>query len=184
MLSEGKARPAPPPHRPRGWRSRSRDKPQNLVYNLMVIPPPLDINFLHALGGFFSSLRYHPLFPFSCSVPLSLSLHFLGLEEQISLVSGKKFYVVAQILPLSNNRVAFLNITRWNGARHGNADFPQLVVISSVRADLFLPLLLEKPGAPTLSLELKHCPASCTTRLANAKLEQLHRSHQSWGVCN
>lgn len=35
-----------------------------------------------------------------------------------------------RILPLTNDHVAFLNITRWSGAHHGNADFPQLVVIS------------------------------------------------------
>lgn len=128
-VPEGKARSAPPPHHPKGWRSRCKGKPQNLVSNLLVIVPPLDISFHHALGGFFSSLCCHPLFPFSCSIPLSLSPHFLGLAEQIFLLSSKKFMLLHRILPLSNDRVAFLKITRWSGAHHGNTDFPQLLVI-------------------------------------------------------
>lgn len=169
MLSERKARPAPPPHCSRGWRSKGRDKLRNLVSNLLVIPPPLDINFVHAPGGSFSSLHYRLLFPFSCSVPLSLSPHFLGLKEQILLDSGKSFMLLHRILPLSNDHIAFLNITRWSEAHHGNTEFPQLVLISVslvstvTSSYLFLCLPLGKPDASPLSLRLRHCPASSTT---------------------
>ena len=130
MLSEGKARPAPPPHHPGGWRPKARDKPQNLVCNLLVIPPPLDIDFLHALGGFFSSLCYHHFFH---SLVLSLFLSHLislGWQKKYPWFQARIFMLLHRILPLNNNPVAFLNITRWSGAHHGNADFPQLVVIS------------------------------------------------------
>lgn len=109
---------------------KDRDKPQNLVSDLLVIPLPWDTNFLHALGGFFPLLCYYPHFSFFCSIHLFSHLIFFRWKKKYPWFQLRSLMLFHRILSLSNDCVAFLNITRWVERGTPQKCFPQLVVIS------------------------------------------------------